>query len=131
MGTVGYMAPEQVRRQTVDARADLFALGTVLYEMLSGRRPFPRDTAPETMTAILNEDPPDLSSLRPEIPPGLDRIDRHGPLRDGRICERPPRLAGRQPRGVSGSPATVRRPRLGQGGRSIRPGYDARGRVLR
>ena len=60
MGTVGYMAPEQVRGQRVDARADLFAFGAVLYEMLAGRRAFRRDTPADTMTAILSEDPPEL-----------------------------------------------------------------------
>lgn len=77
MGTVGYMAPEQVRGQVTDARSDLFALGAVLYEMLSGRRAFQRDTAADTMTAILNEDPPEFAGTRPEIPPALDRIIRH------------------------------------------------------
>ena len=74
LGTVGYMAPEQVRGLAVDHRADLFALGAILYEMLSGRRAFRRDTAPETMTAILNEDPPDLAAERRPIPPALARI---------------------------------------------------------
>src|SRR5688572_23292788 len=59
LGTVGYMAPEQVRGVPVDHRADLFALGTILYELLSGRRAFYRDTAAETMAAILKEDPPE------------------------------------------------------------------------
>ena len=59
LGTVGYMAPEQVRGEPSDYRADIFALGCVLYEMLAGRRPFQRDTAAETMTAILKEDPPE------------------------------------------------------------------------
>jgi Tol biopolymer transport system component len=77
MGTVGYMAPEQVRGQPVEARADLFALGTVLYEMLSGRRAFQRETAAETMTAILKEDPPELSAVRADLPPVLDTIVRH------------------------------------------------------
>ncbi len=58
MGTVGYMSPEQVRGEPVDARTDLFALGAVLYEMLSGQRAFRRDTAAETMTAILKDEPP-------------------------------------------------------------------------
>ena len=77
MGTVGYMAPEQVRGQATDARTDLFALGAVLYEMLSGRRAFTRDTAADTMFAIVKEDPPDLAATRPDLPPALDRIVRH------------------------------------------------------
>ena len=77
MGTVGYMAPEQVRGQATDARSDLFALGAVLYEMLSGQRAFQRDTAAETMTAILKEDPPEFAGTRTDIPAGLDRIIRH------------------------------------------------------
>jgi hypothetical protein len=77
IGTAGYMAPEQVRAQTVDARTDLFALGAVLYEMLCGRRAFGGETAAETMTAILREDPPELVSMRAETPPALDRIVRH------------------------------------------------------
>ena len=77
MGTVGYMAPEQVRGLAVDGRADLFALGTVLYEMLAGRRAFERDTAADTMTAILKEDPPEFDRTRADIPASLDRIIRH------------------------------------------------------
>ena len=71
MGTVGYMAPEQVRGQAVDHRADIFSFGCILYEMLSGHRSFKRDTTPETLTAILNDDPPPL----PEVE--LERIVRH------------------------------------------------------
>jgi hypothetical protein len=77
MGTVGYMAPEQVRGQAVDARADLFAFGAVLYEMVSGQRAFQRDTAADTMTAILTQDPPELAGSRPDLSPALDRIIRH------------------------------------------------------
>ena len=77
MGTVGYMAPEQVRGEVTDARTDLFALGAVLYEMLTGRRAFQRNTAAETMTAILREDPPDLMTTRVDLSPGLERIVRH------------------------------------------------------
>jgi eukaryotic-like serine/threonine-protein kinase len=73
LGTVGYMAPEQVRGLPVDHRADLFALGAILYELLAGRRAFSRDTAPETMAAILNEDPPELNAAAP-MPPALVRI---------------------------------------------------------
>ena len=77
MGTVGYMAPEQVRGAAVDARTDLFAFGAVLYEMLSGQRAFKRDTPAETMTAILREDPPELSTSKTDLSPALDRIVRH------------------------------------------------------
>jgi serine/threonine protein kinase/Tol biopolymer transport system component len=61
LGTVGYMSPEQVKGQAVDHRSDLFSLGSVLYELATGRRPFQRETAAETMTAILREDPPEFT----------------------------------------------------------------------
>jgi hypothetical protein len=77
LGTVGYMAPEQVRGLDVDARADIFAVGAVLYEMLSGARAFHRDTAADSITAILKEDPPDLTTKRADLSPALDRIVRH------------------------------------------------------
>jgi hypothetical protein len=76
MGTAGYMAPEQVRGSAVDSRTDIFAFGAVLYEMLSGRRAFHRDTAAETMTAILKEDPPEISEMAHPVSPGLERIVR-------------------------------------------------------
>jgi serine/threonine protein kinase len=74
MGTVGYMAPEQVRGQTADHRADIFAFGAILYEMLAGKRAFQKPTSPETMTAILNEDPPGISQVTANIPPPLQRV---------------------------------------------------------
>jgi Tol biopolymer transport system component len=76
LGTVGYMAPEQVRGLPADSRSDVFAFGATLYEMLTGRRAFQRDTPPETLTAILKEEPPELSSLQQPIPPAADRIVR-------------------------------------------------------
>jgi len=76
MGTVGYMAPEQVRGQTADHRADIFAFGTILYEVLTGKRAFQKPTSVETMNAILNEDPPGVSLLAPTTPPALQRIVR-------------------------------------------------------
>jgi eukaryotic-like serine/threonine-protein kinase len=76
LGTAGYMSPEQVRGEPADARSDIFALGTILYEMLSGQRAFRRDTSAETMTAILKEDPPDLSELTKPVPPAVERIVR-------------------------------------------------------
>ena len=77
LGTVGYMSPEQVRGRLADARSDIFALGTVLYEMVSGRRAFSGSTAPEVLTAILNTDPPELSQLGRPVPGGLEAVIRH------------------------------------------------------
>jgi eukaryotic-like serine/threonine-protein kinase len=74
LGTVGYMAPEQVRGLAADHRSDLFAFGAILYELLSGRRAFSRATAPETMAAILNDDPPDLGAAVVPVAPALARI---------------------------------------------------------
>jgi Tol biopolymer transport system component len=77
MGTVSYMSPEQVRGGTMDHRTDLFAFGVVLYEMLTGQHPFARETAAETMTAILKEDAPELPPALVETTPGLGRIVEH------------------------------------------------------
>ncbi len=77
VGTVGYMAPEQVRAQAVDGRTDLFALGAVLYEMLCGRRAFKADTTADTLFAIVKDDAPDLSGSRSPLPSSLERIVRH------------------------------------------------------
>ena len=74
MGTVGYMAPEQVRGLAADARSDIFAFGLVLYEMLCGRRAFARETAAETMAAIVREDPPPMTGASSAIPAAIDRI---------------------------------------------------------
>ena len=76
MGTVGYMSPEQVRGHTADHRSDIFSFGSILYEMLSGQRAFRRDTAAETMTAILKEEPPEFSLTNSSISPSLERIVR-------------------------------------------------------
>jgi Tol biopolymer transport system component len=76
LGTVGYMAPEQARGLPVDQRADIFSFGAVLYEMLSGRRAFPGDTAADTISAILHHDPQELSQIDPSLSPALDRIIR-------------------------------------------------------
>src|SRR2546422_11357642 len=61
MGTVGYMSPEQVKGQNADHRSDLFSFGAILYEMLSGKRAFSGETSVETMSAILKQDPPELT----------------------------------------------------------------------
>ncbi|HTO75344.1 MAG TPA: protein kinase [Thermoanaerobaculia bacterium] len=77
LGTLGYMAPEQVRGKPADARSDLFSFGAILYEMLAGKRAFHGDSAADTMSAILREDPPDLSATNQAVSPGLERIVRH------------------------------------------------------
>src|SRR5205807_2653335 len=74
IGTVGYMSPEQVRGQTADHRSDIFSFGAILHEMITGRRAFRRETMAETMTAILKEEPEELSASNPNINPALERI---------------------------------------------------------
>ena len=77
LGTVGYMSPEQVRRSPADHRSDIFSFGSVLYEMLAGGRPFQGGTEAETMTAILNQDPPPLDSVEGRVSSTLERTVRH------------------------------------------------------
>jgi len=74
MGTVGYMAPEQVRSETVDHRTDIFAFGAILYELLTGQRAFRKSTSVETMNAILHDEPVSISLLAPAVPLALQRI---------------------------------------------------------
>src|SRR6185369_15421024 len=73
-GTAPYMAPEQIRGEAVDARTDLFAFGIVLYELVTGRRPFVGPTAMVVSAAILKETPHPLSRVRADLPPDLERI---------------------------------------------------------
>ena len=98
LGTVGYMSPEQVRGEPVDTRSDIFSLGCVLYEMLAGGRAFLRETAAETMTAILREDPPDLASAGATNLPRARARDTHG------VSRRSP-VNGSDPRRTSPSPS--------------------------
>jgi eukaryotic-like serine/threonine-protein kinase len=77
MGTVGYMSPEQVRGKAADHRSDIFAFGSILYEMLSGERAFLGETPADTMSAILKEEPIELSETVRNVPPALERIVRH------------------------------------------------------
>jgi eukaryotic-like serine/threonine-protein kinase len=74
---VGYMSPEQVRGRTTDSRSDIFSLGAVLHEMVTGRPTFRKPTSAETMAAILNEDSPSISQFVPTAPPGLQRVVHH------------------------------------------------------
>jgi eukaryotic-like serine/threonine-protein kinase len=116
VGTIGYMAPEQVRGEITDARADVFVFGAVLFEMLTGVRAFRRDTDVQTLSAILEDDPPPLASLVPHAPYPLARIllrclakrreDRYASAR-----ELVPDLQAIDARISTASPATTRRGR--------------------
>jgi len=77
VGTVGYMSPEQVRGEPVDSRSDVFALGLVLFQMVTGVRAFEADTSPDIMSAILRDTPSSVDAIRPDIPRHLARIIRH------------------------------------------------------
>src|ERR1700692_3428869 len=74
LGTLQYMAPEQVEAKEVDARTDIFAFGAVVYEMATGRKTFEGKTSASVMAAILKDEPPAMSSLQPVTPPALDRV---------------------------------------------------------
>jgi serine/threonine protein kinase len=77
MGTIGYMSPEQLRSKPADHRSDIFSFGAILYEMLSGRRAFRGESTADMMSAILREDPPDLSETNKLINPALERVVNH------------------------------------------------------
>src|SRR5262249_24816652 len=77
MGTMGYMSPEQGRGLPLDHRSDVFSFGTILYELLAGKRAFRQKTASDTMAAILRDEPPELSGSGRNISPALDHIVRH------------------------------------------------------
>lgn len=77
MGTASYMSPEQARGASVDHRSDIFSLGVILYEMLTGQRAFDRRSVPETLNAIINDEPVRPSELNPGIPSGLERTMLH------------------------------------------------------
>ena len=93
VGTVGYMSPEQARGTRVDHRSDIFSLGVVLYEMLSGQPPFGRASAIETLNAIVSEDPPDIPPGPGDSLPALERIVQH-------CLEKPPDLRFQSARDV-------------------------------
>jgi len=74
LGTAGYLAPEQIERRSVDGRADLFSLGSILFEMVTGQRAFARDTTIDTLYAIVHDAPPDVLAERSDLPAGLHLV---------------------------------------------------------
>jgi eukaryotic-like serine/threonine-protein kinase len=76
VGTCGYMAPEQARGRPADPRSDIFSVGAVLYEMLSGRRAFAGPTPADTLAALLTQDPPEISAISRTVPRSLERVVR-------------------------------------------------------
>jgi len=82
VGTVAYMSPEQAEGRPLDPRSDVFALGVLLYEMATGRRPFTGDTSASVISSILRDTPPPLSALRPELPSEVARIATHALNKD-------------------------------------------------
>lgn len=132
MGTAGYMSPEQVRGQEVDYRTDIFALGAVLFEMLTGQRAFKKATAAETMSAIMHEDTADLSQLAPAAPPALHRIvrrclEKNREQRFQSASDLAFALDALSESGMLASPAVASRPgRWGRLGAAIREKSDFR-----
>jgi serine/threonine protein kinase/lipoprotein NlpI len=118
VGTVPYMAPEQIRGDVVDARTDLFALGIVVYELASGKRPFTGETQMDVGHAILREQVRPLSRLRRDVPPDLDRIV-------GRCLEKNPRERFQTALDVANELRGLRKElQRGESGLSARPASD-------
>jgi serine/threonine-protein kinase len=123
VGTPHYMAPEQITGEPIDARADLYAAGVVLYEMLTGRTPFEGATTAEIVAAVLRQSPPPLSSLWPEVPPRLERVvhramaaraaDRYQTARELRSALAEAAALADEPRRVRSAGTTSTRRKLG------------------
>jgi len=149
IGTASYISPEQVRGETLDARVDIYALGVMLFEMLSGRPPFEGDSAMTVMLKHVNEPVPDLTQLNPDVPPALvavtmkalekDRNRRYGStaemadaLRSADLAAESTGLGTASPAGAGGSPPQTMRPAppargSGTGSRRDGPGAGAGG----
>ena len=130
MGTVGYMSPEQVRGLPVDHRSDIFSLGALLYELLSGQKAFKRHTASDTIAAILKEEPAELTTSGRNISPALDHVVRH-------CLEKEPANRFQSAKDVAfalneaSGPATRRPPASGRSAAPVEEMDLRRGRVAR
>jgi serine/threonine protein kinase len=116
-GTAAYMAPEQVRGERLDPRADLYALGCMIYEAASGRPPFVGDTAEQVLQHHLRADPPPLSKLVDDLPPGLEALvgvllEKDADGRLGHADDVADRLAALGAEGWPGEPPLQPRPYL-------------------
>jgi ABC-type transport system substrate-binding protein len=112
VGTVDYVAPEQIRGEAVDARADVYALGCVLFECLAGERPYARETELAVVFAHLNEPPPRLTELRPELPVAWDGVVARALAKEpGERFQSCPELAAAAVDALHGRARTRRRPR--------------------
>jgi serine/threonine-protein kinase len=100
LGTIDYVAPEQIEGKAVDARADVYALGCVLHECLTGEVPFARDSDLAVLWAHVNDPPPKASERRPELPAGIDAVVARALAKEPE--ERTPRSSG-HPRGGRGA----------------------------
>ncbi len=107
VGTLNYMAPEQLEGRTVDHRADIFAFGAVLYEMLTGRRAFEGASQASVIAAILERDPAPAVSLVPALPPALDRLVRECLAKDPEARRQSAQDVAAELRGIAASPATT------------------------
>jgi Tol biopolymer transport system component/tRNA A-37 threonylcarbamoyl transferase component Bud32 len=107
LGTLSYMAPEQLQGRPADVRSDLFAFGAVLYEMATGKKAFPGPNQASVITAILTSEPPDVSSLSPPSPKGLDRLVRGCLAKDPEDRWQSARDVALQLRGIAESPESA------------------------
>jgi serine/threonine protein kinase len=108
LGTAAYMSPEQARGRTVDKRADIWAFGCVVYEMLAGRAAFARDTVTDTLAAIVEREP-DWAALSSATPPGACRRSRCHPGRYSVLHRQPQRKSPCDPCVADGHCPSVRR----------------------
>jgi len=108
VGTAPYMSPEQAVGRSVDARSDLFSLGSILYEMLSGLKPFRGESSVSTLAAILKDTPAPISGISPDLAGLVDRCLRKDPAERFQSATELRTAIERLPRRAAGRAATLR-----------------------